>query len=134
MARLRSRIGWLKEGDTNTRLFHRHARHRKKRNFIPKLKDEENILINHEKAASIFDFYSNLIGANSDWSRTVNLDSLDIPRYDRDALDIPFSEEEVLNTIKNLPSDEAPRPHGFTIKFYKTCWAVIKGDLMAVWG
>ena len=63
--------------------------------------------------------------------------TVDIPRYDLEALDIPFSEEEVWNTIKNLPSDKASGPDGFTGKFYKTCWAVIKGDLMdalqAVW-
>jgi hypothetical protein len=132
VARLRSQIGWLKEGDANTRLFHRHGRHRKKKNFIAKLKDGDNILTNHdEKAAAISDFYSNLIGEDSDRSRTINLDNLDIPRYDLEALDIPFSEEEVWNTIKNLPSDKIPGPNGFTGKFYKTCWAVIKGDLMA---
>jgi hypothetical protein len=132
VARLRSRIGWLKEGDANTRLFHRHARYRKKKNFIAKLKEGDNILTNHEeKAAAIFDFYSNLIGEDSDRSRTINLDNLDIPRYDLEALDIPFSEEEVWNIIKNLPSDKAPGPDGFTGKFYKSCWAVIKGDLMA---
>jgi hypothetical protein len=32
---------------------------------------------------------------------------------------------------ENLPSDKAPSPNGFTGKFYKSCWAVIKGDLMA---
>ena len=30
VARLRSQIDWLKEGDANTRLFHMHARHRRK--------------------------------------------------------------------------------------------------------
>jgi len=34
VTRQRSHIGWLKEGDANTRLFHRHARYRKKKNFI----------------------------------------------------------------------------------------------------
>jgi len=37
ISRLRSRINWLKDGDANTRLFHQHARYRKKKNFIPKL-------------------------------------------------------------------------------------------------
>jgi len=37
ISRLRSRMNWLKDGDANTRLFHQHARYRKKKNFIPKL-------------------------------------------------------------------------------------------------
>jgi exonuclease III len=139
VARLRSRIGWVKEGDANTRLFHRHASHRKKKNFIAVLKDGDNILTDHdEKAAAIFDFYSNLIGNDSDRSRTINLDNLDLPRFDLEDLDIPFSVEEVWSTIKNLPSDKAPGPDGFTGKFYKTCWVIIKEDLMAalqaIWG
>jgi len=67
-----------------------HARHRKK-NFVAKLKEGDNILTTHkEKAAAIFDFYSNLIGKKSDWNRTINLDSIDIPMHDLEALDIPF--------------------------------------------
>lgn len=34
IARSRSRIGWLAEGDANTALFHLHAKHRKWKNFI----------------------------------------------------------------------------------------------------
>ena len=37
IARLRSRIRHLKEGDANTALFHRQAGFRKQKNFVPKL-------------------------------------------------------------------------------------------------
>jgi len=139
VARLRSRIDWLKEGDANTRLFHMHARHRKKKNFIARLQEGDRILTTHEdKAAAILDFYSNLIGKESDRDRTIDLDRLDLPSFDLEALESPFSDEEVWNTIKELPSDKAPGPDGFTGRFYKTCWTVIKGDVMAalhtIWG
>jgi len=66
------------------------------------------------------------------------LDRLDLPSFDLEALESPFSDEEVWNTIKELPSDKAPGPDGFTGRFYKTCWTVIKGDVMAalhtIWG
>lgn len=77
-----------------------------------------------------FDFYSNLIGKDIDRDTTINLDNLNLPRYDLEALDFPFS-EEVWNTIKDLPADKAPGLDGFTGRFYKSCWAIIKDDIMA---
>jgi hypothetical protein len=79
----------------------------------------------------LFDFYENLLG--TDLSRPA---SLDLQFFHRDALDLsaldtPITEEEVWETIKSLPSDRAPGPDGFTGRFYKACWQVIKADLMA---
>jgi len=49
IARSRSRIGWLKDGDANTALFHSHARHRKRKNFIAKLTTADGtILTDHD--------------------------------------------------------------------------------------
>ena len=108
IARLRSRIGWLKEGDANTRLFHQHARYRKKKNFIPKLHEGDQVITKHEeKAAVVLDFYDNLIGTECARERTINLDFLGSPSFELESLDLPFS-EEVWNTIKELPSDKAP--------------------------
>jgi phage/plasmid primase-like uncharacterized protein len=56
---------------------------------------------------------------------------LDLQQHDLSSLDAPISEEKVNNTIKLLPNDKAPRPDGFTGRFYKACWDVIKGDAMA---
>lgn len=36
-----------------------------------------------------------------------------------------------MNAIKSLPSDKAPGPDGFTGKFYKSCWSIIKDDILA---
>jgi len=50
---------------------------------------------------------------------------------DLSALDDPITEDEVWQTIKNLPADRAPGPDGYTGRFYKSCWQIIKSDLMA---
>jgi hypothetical protein len=50
IARSRSRICWLDEGDANTALFHSYARHRKRKNFICKLTTEDGqFLFSHEE-------------------------------------------------------------------------------------
>jgi len=132
MARVRSRIGWLKEGDANTALFHSQARHRKRKNFISKLISNDQVLTSHEeKASEIFSFYETLLGSCEQRENSINLDNLELSHHNISDLELPFSEEEVWNTIKHLPSDKAPGPDGYTGRFYKMCWNIIKPDVLA---
>jgi hypothetical protein len=50
---------------------------------------------------------------------------------DLSALDLPFTKKEVRDTILSLLSDKAPGPDAFTGRFYKTCWHIIKSDILA---
>jgi hypothetical protein len=132
IARTRSRIGWLKDGDANTALFHSHARHRKRKNFISKIMTDVQVFTSHEdKADEIFRFYDSLLGTCEQRDISINLDNLELSQHDLSDLELPFSEEEVWDTIKQLPSDKAPGPDGFTGRFYKQCWGIIKSDMMA---
>jgi hypothetical protein len=73
IARLRSRINWLRDGDANTKLFHLHAHHRKRKNFIGKIVVGDQICTSHEdKAAAIDDFYENLLGQFTARECTIN--------------------------------------------------------------
>ena len=132
IARLRSRIKYLKEGDANTKFFHMQARFRKKRNFISYLEDEGRVVSNHEEMQEVLDgFFSGLLGADFQRQSTINLSSCHREAVDLSDLECPFSEKEVLDTIVCLPSDKAPGPDGFTGRFYKSCWSIIKVDLLA---
>jgi len=131
MARVRSRIGWLKEGDANTALFHSQARHRKRKNFISKLISNDQVLTSHEEKASEIFSYETLLGSCEQRENSINLDNLELSHHNLSDLELPFSEEEVWNTIKHLPSDKAPGPDGYTGRFYKMCWNIIKPDVMA---
>uniref|UniRef100_A0A0A9AE32 Reverse transcriptase domain-containing protein n=1 Tax=Arundo donax TaxID=35708 RepID=A0A0A9AE32_ARUDO len=77
------------------------------------------------------DFYENLLGTALPRPSSLNLPYFHREGADLSALDDPFSEEEVWNTIKSLPSDRAPGPDGYTGRFYKVAWSVIKFDMMA---
>jgi hypothetical protein len=130
VARLRSRIQFLK-GDASTQFFHRQACYRKKRKFISKLEEDGRVFTNHDDIQEVLDgFFSNLLGTDFQ-SATIDLLSCHRNVLDLSALDSPFLEKEVRDTIAGLPSDKAPWPDGFTGKFYKTCWSIIKEDLLA---
>ena len=60
---------------------------------------------------------------------------LDFPRISRDNVDWlekPFEESEVLEVIKEFNGDKSPRPDGFSMAFFQTCWGILKSDIMAV--
>lgn len=55
------------------------------------LKEGDQIITKHEeKANAIFEFYSNLIGTESERGSTINLNELNIPSYDLDSLEAPY--------------------------------------------
>jgi hypothetical protein len=102
--------------------------------FICKLTSNfGQILTGHEeKEKNVFEFYNSLLGEPLDRDMTINLDVLGFPHNDLSELEAPFSKEEVWRTICSLASDKAPGPDVFTRKFYKSCWPVIKAEVMVV--
>ncbi|RVX19153.1 putative ribonuclease H protein [Vitis vinifera] len=106
--RQKSRALWLKEGDSNTKFFHRMANARRRGNFISSLTVKGR---RPEVESGLFN----------------TLDSLD-----NDILERQFSNEEVLRALSDLGGDKAPGPDGFTLAFWKTCWPVVGGEVMQV--
>ena len=39
-----------------------------------------------------------------------------------DTLELPFTEEEINDVVKELPLDKSPGPDGFNSEFFKACW------------
>jgi hypothetical protein len=77
-------------------------------------------------------FYENLLATSIDRENTINLNELGITSHNLSDLDLPFTEEEVWSIIEKLSSDKAPNPDGLACQFYKSCWLVIKQDIMRV--
>jgi len=91
----------------------------------------EQIIVDQEgKQEAVLQFYENLLGTAEIRDHTIDLEALGLHQHDFSVLEEPFSEEEVWNTVKNMPLDQAPGPDGFTGRFYKTCWNIIKDDIM----
>ncbi|RVW92361.1 LINE-1 retrotransposable element ORF2 protein [Vitis vinifera] len=130
--RQKSRELWLKEGDNNTRFFHRMANAHCRRNWLSKLKvngcwhSEENNLRN-----SVVGAFQELYQEEEGWRPSV--DGISFMRLDiseAEGLEIPFVEEEVLAALTDLGKDKAPGPDGFTMAFWLYGWDVVKFEIM----
>jgi hypothetical protein len=133
MARQRSRMKWLRDGDANTKLFHAFANGRRLKNFICPLQvGNELVTEQGRKEDCFFQFYSETLGAIHTRDSSIDLNRLDLPHLDLHEFDAIFTEDEVWGVIKELPPDRAPGPDGYTGTFYQLAWTLIKNDIMAI--
>jgi hypothetical protein len=132
MARQRSRIRWLKDGDANTKLFHIVANGRRVKNFIPAIRHGNELITDQSRKEEVFfNSYRELLGRIQNRESTIDLDVLEMQEQLLGDLEEIFSENEVWEAIKELPPDRAPGPDGFIGAFYKRTWPIIKPEIMA---
>lgn len=130
---------WLKEGEKNTKLFHRTMIHRRHINRITHLEDEQGNLI-RERAhieEELNRHYQNLLTENKEDKNeaitrvTSHIPSLITPEQNA-ALIRPITQEEVDQVVKDMPSGKAPGLDGFTTDFFHHCWDIIIKDVWEV--
>ena len=132
IARQRSRLLFLSEGDANTRFFHLHANGRKRKNYILRLRDPTtgDPVSGDSMATILFNFFSDLLVSEKARPCTLNFEAIGILPRDLSALELPFTEEEVWTVIRALKPEKAPGPDGMTAAFYQAAWPVVKRDVL----
>jgi hypothetical protein len=130
--RQKSRVLWLKEGDNNTKFFHKIANSNRRRNLMEKLEvdgiiySEDSII--RDKAVQ---FYETLYMETKDWRPFVDdLSFSRIDDMDRNLLDSLFERDEILQFVKDLQGDKSPRSDGFTMAFFQKYWHVLEKDIL----
>jgi hypothetical protein len=99
MARQRSRMRWLREGDANSKLFHTVANGRRTKNFIASIKVGEEIVTAQErKVEAFYEAYVQLLGTVQNREHTLDLEALNIQQHDLQELEAIFTEREVWET------------------------------------
>ncbi|CAL9217923.1 unnamed protein product, partial [Arabidopsis halleri] len=137
--RQKSRIKWLKEGDANTRFFHKMVLAHQVKNLISYLIGENNEKV--EDVAQIKEmvvaYYSHLLGTPSNSTEPFSVEkiqSLQPFRCGSDLaaklIEIP-SEEEITSTLFAMPRNKAPGPDGFSSEFFWESWQVVKESTVA---
>nr|XP_023896467.1 uncharacterized protein LOC112008368 [Quercus suber] len=132
--RQKSRVLCVKEGDRNTKFFHRIANSHRRVNSIDKLMVDEVLSSNPTAIADcISQFYKQLY--LEDVAHRPILDDMEFSSIlveDASWLDRPFEEEEVIGVINDFNDDKAPSLNGFSTAFFQSCWGVLKTEIMAI--
>jgi hypothetical protein len=83
IARQRSRIRWLKDGDANTKLFHMVANGRRTKNYIPSVRVEEEVITDQDRIVQEFTrAYTGLLGTIQNRDHAIDLEALGLPSHD----------------------------------------------------
>ena len=129
--RQKSRETWLKEGDKNTRFFHRMANSKRKRNCLKKIKINGLWLSEEQEIKrGVVRAYQNLLSDLGGWHLSLNGLEFDRIRVEEAADLEVFSVEEVYSTLSELKGDKTPGPNEFTLAFWQFCWDFVKDELM----
>ncbi|KAM3251590.1 hypothetical protein P3L10_005660 [Capsicum annuum] len=124
--RQRSRALWLKEGDRNTKFFHRTSNCHRRYNNIDKLSVDgvctgEPSVIKEE----IIKFYKTLYAETERWRPQFNARTgTMINEADNIMLQSQFSEKEIRDCVMACARDKAPGPDGYIMAFFNACWDV----------
>ena len=130
--RQKSRETWLKEGDRNTRFFHRMANSHRRRNSI------RNISINGRRCVKdpeikegLVGAFQSLLSASSNWCPPLPDLRFNVIGADQvSKLEEMFTKEEILATISGLNGDKAPGPDGFPLAFWSFSWDFVKVEVL----
>ena len=133
MARQRSRVDWLQEGDRNTSFFHARASARRNINNISYLIKDDGTRCedNEEIRGMAHNFYMNLFSSEPCTQTNKILEAIPqkVDQNTNDELCKPYTYEEIRATLFQMGPTKAPDPDGFPALFYQRHWDFFGADI-----
>jgi hypothetical protein len=120
--RQKSRVLWLKEGDNDTKFFHKIVNSNRSQNYMEKMEVEgTTYYTNSDIRDNVVNFYESLY-TEEDWRPFVNeLPFSTLEDSDWIFLDSCFEKEEILQVVKDLQGDKSLGSDGFNMTFFQKC-------------
>ncbi|KAL2894547.1 LINE-1 retrotransposable element ORF2 protein [Bienertia sinuspersici] len=131
----RAKVTWLKEGDANTKFFHRSIKRRRFRQRILEIKDKDgNVKGDPTSMNKAFEeFYIDLLGTAHGKRMKIKQEIVNLGtclnEEQASSLIREFTNEEIKRALFSIPGSKAPCPDGFNSTFYKESCQVIREDI-----
>jgi hypothetical protein len=81
------------------------------------------------ESEAVFDYCDALLGTRFHRLHRIDLERLELPRLDLQELAVEFTEAEIAKIVQETPADRTPGLDGFTARFYRAAWPIIKEDI-----
>ncbi|XP_057418726.1 uncharacterized protein LOC130712931 [Lotus japonicus] len=118
--RQKSRVRWLKDGDRNTKFFHRMCKVRTVKKNITQLRYQGRLLTSptdiKEATRDHFQNFFRVADVPRPWFQNQNLQK--VSDVNNQFLEAAFSLEEIWEVVKNFDGNRAPGPDGFSMDFF----------------
>eukprot|EP00253_Pinus_taeda_P035515 PITA_35515 len=135
----KSRVQWLREGERNTKFFHKARVQHRQRNKIFSIKNQEGKqVLQHEEIEKVlvYHFKDILREPQTNRSDAIAKISSEIPNVvTRDqnlALMRKITMEEVEDIVRNMKRNKAPGPDGYTVEFFQAGWKFLAIEVLEV--
>ena len=128
----KARQSWIKQGDLNTKYFHSLVKWRRARNQLHGIFVNNKWSDNKEEVKiKVCEFFEERFARNDGCQvRMDNVDFNSISEADNEMLVGEFSDEEVKAAVWGCESSKSPGPEGFNFGFIKSCWDILKEDVV----
>ena len=128
-ARLRqkSRVQWIKLGDSNSKFFHIVAANRRRKNSILRINSKRGrggVLVKpHDIKGAIFNHFKSHFTPSCTTRPQHNSDGFQkLNNMQREILEKPFSMGEIEAALADCDGNKSPGPDGFTLHFVQSKW------------
>ena len=132
--RQRAKQYWLRDGDNNTRFFHKFASIRREHNKIKRLKNEVGEWQDTEDKIqdTIISYFETMFTATTTEEQlSERLTFKRITEEQSYGLIQPVEEEEIRAAVFAMYPDKSPGIDGFNPCFFQVYWAIVKQDVVA---